>query len=287
MSGLSKAPQPLKKSSLVSCAYIESYCSQGRDVVSYLCMLHMHTHIEWQAELNKAKNENPASESLHFFVTQRGVYFALTYQMQGNLHISAQRCRMIKSAVLEDSCFPCVHGCQSVSRWVDWVVTGGRENTKWLSRFVCSSGVQGLFWTKRDETIRAINLAGIGMVDTVSTQGQLWDALGRVLPIPGHGQPRGMHTSLAKPCVFPGLTLTYFYLGTPALVSPSNDLLLWAAGAVWLCQPPLSENRKLMCVHSFTLPRIDYAASALIILYNKSQSIQHWGCGTRADGMGW
>lgn len=29
-----------------------------------------------------------------------------------------------------------------------------------------------------------------------------------------------------------------------------------------------------MRVHSFTLPRIDYAASALIILYNKSQSIR-------------
>lgn len=68
--------------------------------------------------------------------------------------------------------------------------------------------------------------------------------------------------------------LTYIYLGILVLMSPSNDSLLLAAVTVWLCQPLLSENRKLMCVHCFTLPGIDYAASALIILYNKSQSIQ-------------
>lgn len=82
-----------------------------------------------------------------------------------------------------------------------------------------------------------------------------------------------MHTSFAKPCVSLALHSPTSIWGTTgtsgALLTIRYPELL---GSVSLS---LSENGKLMCVHSFARPRIDSAASALIMLYNKSQSIQH------------
>lgn len=76
---------PERNDAASSC--IAGFCSQGRSAaVSCSC-----THTQEGRRSSKLK---PASKLLHFHL------HALTYQMQGDLDVSAQRCRMIKSAVL-------------------------------------------------------------------------------------------------------------------------------------------------------------------------------------------
>lgn len=98
-----KTLQPLKKSSSVSWACVESYCSEETDTVSNSCM-HLHTRAHKEALWNWSLKPELASKWVHVPTIRRtGLHLqvdALTYQMQPNLDISAQRCRMIKSAAL-------------------------------------------------------------------------------------------------------------------------------------------------------------------------------------------